>query len=119
MEAFFSFELFMNLCFGNNEVNSQVPNKSYCQYVFVNELVVRWLELITSVSFRFCVCSGSSYVSLHTKHEQENTDRHEHACSSAMPRDVIWQLSALIGPEHVGRETPALNQVCKGALSGS
>lgn len=36
-----------------------------------------------------------------------------------MPRDVIWQLSALIGPEHVGRATQALYQVCKGALSGS
>lgn len=48
-----------------------------------------------------------------------NTNRPWHGRHSAMPRDIIWQLSALIGVEQGGRQIQALYQAYKGALSGS
>lgn len=48
-----------------------------------------------------------------------STNRPWHSRQSAMPRDIIWQLSALIGVQQGGRQIQALYQAYKGALSGS
>lgn len=48
-----------------------------------------------------------------------STNRPWRGARSAMPRDIIWQLSALIGMEQGGRRIQALYQAYKGALSGS
>lgn len=117
-QASFPFQLFMNFCYCDLETSLH-PSDYYCMTC----LWINWwlVELIMSVSFHFWICFDSSYVGSHTKQTltQENTDCPQHAWSSATPRDVIWQLSALIGPEHVGGEAQAPYQGCKGALSGS
>lgn len=61
------------------------------------------------------------YYRLYTcnKKLRTNTNRPWHCRHSAMPRDIIWQLSALIGVLQGGRQIQALYQAYKGALSGS